>query len=58
MCSRVKNTGSVRYTRLDSLFIEAAITWEFTAIVVFRPAKSAPSFIVAFSVLRNWPRLL
>uniref|UniRef100_A0A8C2T981 Uncharacterized protein n=1 Tax=Coturnix japonica TaxID=93934 RepID=A0A8C2T981_COTJA len=56
--SEVKYTGSVRYTRLDSLLIEAAMTWELTAIVLFRPAKSLPSFMVAFSVLRKRPRLL
>uniref|UniRef100_A0A8D1B1J5 Uncharacterized protein n=1 Tax=Sus scrofa TaxID=9823 RepID=A0A8D1B1J5_PIG len=53
----VKSTGSVRYTRLDSLLIETEMTWEFTAMVLFRPIKSAPSFMVAFSVLRNCPRL-
>uniref|UniRef100_A0A8C3HVE8 Uncharacterized protein n=1 Tax=Chrysemys picta bellii TaxID=8478 RepID=A0A8C3HVE8_CHRPI len=51
-------TGSVRYTRLDSLLMEAAMTWEFTAMVLFRPTKSLPSFMVAFSVLRNRPKLL
>uniref|UniRef100_A0A8C3JW48 Uncharacterized protein n=1 Tax=Calidris pygmaea TaxID=425635 RepID=A0A8C3JW48_9CHAR len=56
--SNVKCTGSVRYTRLDSLLIEAAMTWELTAIVLFRPAKSLPSFMVAFSVLRKRPKLL
>uniref|UniRef100_A0A8C3SV47 Uncharacterized protein n=1 Tax=Chelydra serpentina TaxID=8475 RepID=A0A8C3SV47_CHESE len=54
----VKSTGSVRYTRLDSLLMEAAMTWEFTAMVLFRPTKSLPSFMVAFSVLRNRPKLL
>uniref|UniRef100_A0A8B9Q4V1 Uncharacterized protein n=1 Tax=Apteryx owenii TaxID=8824 RepID=A0A8B9Q4V1_APTOW len=56
--SIVKCTGSVRYTRLDSLLMEAAMTWEFTAMVLFRPAKSLPSFMVAFSVLRKRPKLL
>uniref|UniRef100_A0A452H2M1 Uncharacterized protein n=1 Tax=Gopherus agassizii TaxID=38772 RepID=A0A452H2M1_9SAUR len=54
----VKSTGSVRYTRLDSLLMEAAMTWEFTAMVLFRPTKSLSSFMVAFSVLRNRPKLL
>uniref|UniRef100_A0A8C5X7K4 Uncharacterized protein n=1 Tax=Malurus cyaneus samueli TaxID=2593467 RepID=A0A8C5X7K4_9PASS len=54
----VKCTGSVRYTRLDSLLMEAAMTWELTAIVLFRPAKSLPNFMVAFSVLRKRPKLL
>uniref|UniRef100_A0A6I8PK89 Uncharacterized protein n=1 Tax=Ornithorhynchus anatinus TaxID=9258 RepID=A0A6I8PK89_ORNAN len=54
----VKSTGSVRYTRLDSLLIEAEITWEFTAMVLLRPTKSPASFMVAFSVLRNCPKLL
>lgn len=57
MCGRVKSTGSVKYTRLDSLLIETEMTWEFTAMVLLRPIKSAPSFMVAFSVLRNCPRL-
>uniref|UniRef100_A0A8C5EVZ6 Uncharacterized protein n=1 Tax=Gopherus evgoodei TaxID=1825980 RepID=A0A8C5EVZ6_9SAUR len=56
--SQVKSTGSVRYTRLDSLLMEAAMTWEFTAMVLFRPTKSLSSFMVAFSVLRNRPKLL
>uniref|UniRef100_A0A667XLH9 Uncharacterized protein n=1 Tax=Myripristis murdjan TaxID=586833 RepID=A0A667XLH9_9TELE len=30
-CLSVKTTGSVRNTRLDSLLMEAAMTWEFTA---------------------------
>uniref|UniRef100_A0A8C0KQZ1 Uncharacterized protein n=1 Tax=Canis lupus dingo TaxID=286419 RepID=A0A8C0KQZ1_CANLU len=54
---KVKSTGSVKYTRLDSLLIETEMTWEFTAMVLFRPIKSAPSFMVAFSVLRNCPKL-
>uniref|UniRef100_A0A803VIZ1 Uncharacterized protein n=1 Tax=Ficedula albicollis TaxID=59894 RepID=A0A803VIZ1_FICAL len=58
MCSSVKCTGSVRYTRLDSLLMEAAMTWELTAMVLFCPAKSPPSFMVAFSVLRKRPKLL
>lgn len=58
MCSRVKITGSVMKTRLDSLLIEAAMTSEFTATERLRPFASLPSLIVAFSVLRNWPRFL
>uniref|UniRef100_A0A671PAW4 Uncharacterized protein n=1 Tax=Sinocyclocheilus anshuiensis TaxID=1608454 RepID=A0A671PAW4_9TELE len=58
MCSRVKITGSDINTRLDSLFIEAAMTSEFTDTERLRPLASWPSFIVAFSVLRNCPRFL
>uniref|UniRef100_A0A671QWD2 Uncharacterized protein n=1 Tax=Sinocyclocheilus anshuiensis TaxID=1608454 RepID=A0A671QWD2_9TELE len=54
----VKITGSDINTRLDSLFIEAAMTSEFTATERLRPLASWPSFIVAFSVLRNCPRFL
>uniref|UniRef100_A0A3B4A9Z5 Uncharacterized protein n=1 Tax=Periophthalmus magnuspinnatus TaxID=409849 RepID=A0A3B4A9Z5_9GOBI len=43
MCSRVKTTGSLMKTRLDSLLIEA------TSLAIL---------IVAFSVLRNCPRFL
>uniref|UniRef100_A0A8C3QAE4 Uncharacterized protein n=1 Tax=Geospiza parvula TaxID=87175 RepID=A0A8C3QAE4_GEOPR len=53
-----KCTGSVRYTRLDSLLMEAAMTCELTAIVLFCPTKSLPNFMVAFSVLRKRPKLL
>uniref|UniRef100_A0A8C3AB52 Uncharacterized protein n=1 Tax=Cyclopterus lumpus TaxID=8103 RepID=A0A8C3AB52_CYCLU len=42
MCSRVKITGSLMNTRLDSLLIEAAMMSELTAT----------------DTLRNWPRFL
>uniref|UniRef100_A0A8B9JTZ7 Uncharacterized protein n=1 Tax=Astyanax mexicanus TaxID=7994 RepID=A0A8B9JTZ7_ASTMX len=58
MCSSVKITGSVMKTRLDSLLIEAAMTSEFTATERLRPFPSLASLIVAFSVLRNWPKFL
>uniref|UniRef100_A0A8C7LA35 Uncharacterized protein n=1 Tax=Oncorhynchus kisutch TaxID=8019 RepID=A0A8C7LA35_ONCKI len=44
MCSRVKITGSVMNTRLDSLLMEAAMMSEFTATDTF--------------LLRNCPRFL
>uniref|UniRef100_A0A8C9S5L4 Uncharacterized protein n=1 Tax=Scleropages formosus TaxID=113540 RepID=A0A8C9S5L4_SCLFO len=58
MCSRVKITGLLTNTRLDSLLIEAAIMSEFTATEWFRPLTSLPNLMVAFSVLRNCPRRL
>uniref|UniRef100_A0A673H8J3 Uncharacterized protein n=2 Tax=Sinocyclocheilus TaxID=75365 RepID=A0A673H8J3_9TELE len=58
LLNAVKITGSDINTRLDSLFIEAAMTSEFTATERLRPLASWPSFIVAFSVLRNCPRFL
>uniref|UniRef100_A0A3B3QJC1 Uncharacterized protein n=1 Tax=Paramormyrops kingsleyae TaxID=1676925 RepID=A0A3B3QJC1_9TELE len=58
MCSRVKITGSVINTRLDSLLIEAEIICEFTATEWFCLLASLPNLIVAFSVLRNCPRFL
>uniref|UniRef100_A0A7N5P314 Uncharacterized protein n=1 Tax=Ailuropoda melanoleuca TaxID=9646 RepID=A0A7N5P314_AILME len=57
----VKMTGSMRKTRLDSLLMDAAMTWEFTT----REAPPGPpepaspaSFTVAFSVDKKRPRLL
>uniref|UniRef100_A0A8C2GNL3 Uncharacterized protein n=1 Tax=Cyprinus carpio TaxID=7962 RepID=A0A8C2GNL3_CYPCA len=58
LLNAVKITGSDINTRLDSLFIEAAMTSEFTATEKLRPLASWSSFIVAFSVLRNCPRFL
>uniref|UniRef100_A0A8C1RR57 Uncharacterized protein n=1 Tax=Cyprinus carpio TaxID=7962 RepID=A0A8C1RR57_CYPCA len=58
LLNAVKITGSDINTRLDSLFMEAAMTSEFTAMERLRPLASWPSFIVAFSVLRNCPRFL
>uniref|UniRef100_A0A3B4ECI5 Uncharacterized protein n=1 Tax=Pygocentrus nattereri TaxID=42514 RepID=A0A3B4ECI5_PYGNA len=51
-------TGSVRNTRLDSLFMEAEITCELTAR--FRPPgfSSTSVFTVAFWVDRKEPRFL
>uniref|UniRef100_A0A3Q2Y857 Uncharacterized protein n=1 Tax=Hippocampus comes TaxID=109280 RepID=A0A3Q2Y857_HIPCM len=46
MCSRVKTTGSLMKTRLDSLLIEAAMMSELT------------DRLLAFSVLRNCPKFL
>uniref|UniRef100_A0A673CI13 Uncharacterized protein n=1 Tax=Sphaeramia orbicularis TaxID=375764 RepID=A0A673CI13_9TELE len=37
MCSRVKTTGSLMNTRLDSLLIEAAMMSELTATDMLRP---------------------
>uniref|UniRef100_A0A5F8H6K1 Uncharacterized protein n=1 Tax=Monodelphis domestica TaxID=13616 RepID=A0A5F8H6K1_MONDO len=57
----VKMTGSMRKTRLDSLLMEAAMTWEFTtsAAPPGPPEPASPaSFTVAFSVDRKRPRLL
>uniref|UniRef100_A0A4W4ES85 Uncharacterized protein n=1 Tax=Electrophorus electricus TaxID=8005 RepID=A0A4W4ES85_ELEEL len=57
-CFRVKTTGTVRNTRLDSLFIDAAMTCELTAKL--RPPGPGPTsiFMVAFSVERKEPRFL
>lgn len=55
---RVKTTGSMRKTRLDSLLMEAAMTWELTTRGGARAPTSPPSRTVAFSVERNSPRLL
>ena len=55
----MKTTGSVRNTRLDSLLMEAAITWELTArrfLSWLGPSTSI--FTVAFSVDRKDPRFL
>uniref|UniRef100_I3MVD3 Uncharacterized protein n=1 Tax=Ictidomys tridecemlineatus TaxID=43179 RepID=I3MVD3_ICTTR len=57
----VKMTGSMRKTRLDSLLMEAAMTWEFTTREAppGPPVPASPaSFTVAFSVDRKRPRLL
>uniref|UniRef100_A0A8C9SHI9 Reverse transcriptase domain-containing protein n=1 Tax=Scleropages formosus TaxID=113540 RepID=A0A8C9SHI9_SCLFO len=57
-CLIVNTTGSVRNTRLDSLLMEAAITWELTA----RPRPPEPGstsiLMVAFSVDRKKPKFL
>uniref|UniRef100_A0A8C6WPS2 Uncharacterized protein n=1 Tax=Neogobius melanostomus TaxID=47308 RepID=A0A8C6WPS2_9GOBI len=58
MCSRVNTTGSLMKIRLDSLLIEAAMMSELTATDTLRPYASFAMRIVAFSVLRNWPRFL
>uniref|UniRef100_A0A670Y955 Uncharacterized protein n=1 Tax=Pseudonaja textilis TaxID=8673 RepID=A0A670Y955_PSETE len=55
---RVKMTGSIRKTRLDSLLMEAAITWELTTSEGLSGPTSLPSLIVAFSVERKNPKLL
>uniref|UniRef100_A0A8D0GFE0 Uncharacterized protein n=1 Tax=Sphenodon punctatus TaxID=8508 RepID=A0A8D0GFE0_SPHPU len=55
---RVKMTGSMRKTRLDSLLMEAAMTCEFTTSEGLRDPASLPSLTVAFSVERKKPRLL
>uniref|UniRef100_A0A672IA02 Uncharacterized protein n=1 Tax=Salarias fasciatus TaxID=181472 RepID=A0A672IA02_SALFA len=52
-------TGWVRNTLLDSLLMEAAITWELTTsrfLSWFSPSTSI--FTVAFSVDRKEPRFL
>uniref|UniRef100_A0A8C0D976 Uncharacterized protein n=1 Tax=Balaenoptera musculus TaxID=9771 RepID=A0A8C0D976_BALMU len=57
----VKMTGSMRKTRLDSLLMDAAMTWEFTTREAppRPPAPASPAnFTVAFSVDRKRPRLL
>uniref|UniRef100_A0A3P9JG51 Uncharacterized protein n=3 Tax=Oryzias TaxID=8089 RepID=A0A3P9JG51_ORYLA len=58
MCSKVKITGSLMNTRLDSLLIEAAMMSELTATDTLRPYASFAILMVAFSVLRNWLRFL
>uniref|UniRef100_A0A8C4F7A5 Uncharacterized protein n=1 Tax=Dicentrarchus labrax TaxID=13489 RepID=A0A8C4F7A5_DICLA len=58
-CLSVKTTGSVRNTLLDSLLMEAAITWELTArrfLSWLNPSISI--FTVAFSVDRKAPKFL
>uniref|UniRef100_A0A8V5GWH3 Uncharacterized protein n=1 Tax=Melopsittacus undulatus TaxID=13146 RepID=A0A8V5GWH3_MELUD len=55
---RVKVTGSMRNTRLDSLLMEAAMTWELTTKGGARGPPSPPRRTDAFSVGRNSPRLL
>lgn len=58
-CLRVKTTGSMRNTLLDSLLMEAAITCELTArrfLSWLGPSISI--FKVAFSVDRKDPRFL
>lgn len=55
----MKTTGSVRKTLLDSLLMEAAITWELTAkrfLSWLGPSTSI--FTVAFSVDRKDPKFL
>lgn len=55
----MKTTGSVRNTLLDSLLMEAAITWELTARRFFSwLGPSTSIFTVAFSVDRNDPKFL
>uniref|UniRef100_A0A8C0H9P9 Uncharacterized protein n=1 Tax=Chelonoidis abingdonii TaxID=106734 RepID=A0A8C0H9P9_CHEAB len=55
---RVKMTGSMRKTRLDSLLIEAAMTCELTTRAGLGAPASPLSLTVAFSVERKKPRLL
>uniref|UniRef100_A0A3Q3IHM1 Uncharacterized protein n=1 Tax=Monopterus albus TaxID=43700 RepID=A0A3Q3IHM1_MONAL len=58
-CLSVKTTGSVRNTLLDSLLMEAAITWELTTrrfLSWLGPSNSI--FTVAFSVDRKDPKFL
>uniref|UniRef100_A0A8D0D8I0 Uncharacterized protein n=1 Tax=Sander lucioperca TaxID=283035 RepID=A0A8D0D8I0_SANLU len=58
-CLSVKTTGSMRNTLLDSLLMEAAITWELTAkrfLSWLSPSTSI--FTVAFSVDRKEPKFL
>uniref|UniRef100_A0A3Q1JI05 Uncharacterized protein n=1 Tax=Anabas testudineus TaxID=64144 RepID=A0A3Q1JI05_ANATE len=57
-CLRVKTTGSVRNTRLDSLLMEAEITWELTFRCFLRLGPSTSIFTVAFSVNRKAPKFL
>lgn len=58
-CLSVKTTGWVRNTLLDSLLMDAAITWELTTrrlLSGFGPSISI--FTVAFSVERKDPKFL
>uniref|UniRef100_A0A803SME2 Uncharacterized protein n=1 Tax=Anolis carolinensis TaxID=28377 RepID=A0A803SME2_ANOCA len=55
---RVKMTGSIKKTRLDSLLMEAAITCELTTSEGLSGPISLPNLMVAFSVERKNPRLL
>uniref|UniRef100_A0A3P8VSD0 Uncharacterized protein n=1 Tax=Cynoglossus semilaevis TaxID=244447 RepID=A0A3P8VSD0_CYNSE len=58
-CLRVKTTGSVRNTLLDSLLMEAAITCELTASCFLSwLIPSISIFTVAFSVDRKAPKFL
>uniref|UniRef100_A0A8D2ZL66 Uncharacterized protein n=1 Tax=Scophthalmus maximus TaxID=52904 RepID=A0A8D2ZL66_SCOMX len=56
---RKATTGSVRNTLLDSLLMEAAITWELTASLFLSWLDPSTSiFTVAFSVDRKDPKFL
>uniref|UniRef100_A0A674DMF2 Uncharacterized protein n=1 Tax=Salmo trutta TaxID=8032 RepID=A0A674DMF2_SALTR len=57
-CLSVNTTGSVRNTLLDSLLMEAAMTWELTAKPRSPGAASSSIFTVAFSVDRKEPKFL
>uniref|UniRef100_A0A8C7KBQ0 Uncharacterized protein n=1 Tax=Oncorhynchus kisutch TaxID=8019 RepID=A0A8C7KBQ0_ONCKI len=57
-CLSVNTTGSVRNTLLDSLLMEAAMTWELTANPRSPGAASSSIFTVAFSVDRKEPKFL
>uniref|UniRef100_A0A3B4CNQ8 Uncharacterized protein n=1 Tax=Pygocentrus nattereri TaxID=42514 RepID=A0A3B4CNQ8_PYGNA len=57
-CLKVKTTGTVRNTRLDSLLIDAAMTCELTAKLRPPSSGSTSTFTVAFSVDRKDPRFL
>uniref|UniRef100_A0A3Q2Z2N7 Uncharacterized protein n=1 Tax=Hippocampus comes TaxID=109280 RepID=A0A3Q2Z2N7_HIPCM len=57
-CLSVNTTGSVRNTRLDSLLMEAEMTWELTARRLRPWADRASILTVAFSVDRKEPRFL
>ncbi|MFT7799013.1 hypothetical protein AGIG_G3286 [Arapaima gigas] len=54
----VNTTGSVRNTLLDSLLMEAAMTWELTASPRPPAFGSTSILTVAFSVDRKVPRFL
>uniref|UniRef100_A0A8K9UDG0 Uncharacterized protein n=1 Tax=Oncorhynchus mykiss TaxID=8022 RepID=A0A8K9UDG0_ONCMY len=58
MSGAVNTTGSVRNTLLDSLLMEAAMTWELTANPRSPGAASSSIFTVAFSVDRKEPKFL
>uniref|UniRef100_A0A672ZNE9 Uncharacterized protein n=1 Tax=Sphaeramia orbicularis TaxID=375764 RepID=A0A672ZNE9_9TELE len=59
-CLSVKTTGSLRNTLLDSLLMEAAITWELTAsrLRSWLAPASMSIFTVAFSVDKKDPKFL
>ncbi|KAG9279049.1 hypothetical protein AMEX_G4512 [Astyanax mexicanus] len=57
-CLRVKTTGTVRNTRLDSLLMEAVMTCVLTAKPRPPSAGSTSILTVAFSVERKEPRFL